>query len=162
MELSRHWSGGSPAWLVSEGLARPTVFVVEWCDPIFNAGHWTPELVRLAGGTPMLAAEGRDSVRVPWEELREADPEIVVVACCGHAVERIRRDVPILEALPGWSGLRAVRDRPVGTSPPSRRAEITTEVRSHRPDPVTRRPTRPAAWSGLISTVLAPWSGVLK
>ncbi len=94
-------------------LACPTVFVVEWCEPIFNAGHWTPELVRLAGGTPVLAAEGRDSVRLPWEELRAADPEVVVVACCGHAVERTRRDVPTLESLPGWSGLRAVRDRRV-------------------------------------------------
>ena len=94
-------------------LTRPTVFVVEWCEPIFNAGHWTPELVRLAGGTPVLAAEGRDSVRVAWEELRAADPEVVVVACCGHTVERTRRDVPILESLPGWSDLRAVRDRRV-------------------------------------------------
>ncbi len=94
-------------------LTRPTVFVVEWCEPIFNAGHWTPELVRLAGGTPVLAAEGRDSVRVAWEELRAADPEVVVVACCGHTVERTRRDVPTLESLPGWSDLRAVRDRRV-------------------------------------------------
>ncbi len=92
------------------GRPCPTVFVVEWCEPIFNAGHWTPELVRLAGGTPVLAAEGRDSVRVAWEELRAADPEVVVVACCGHTVERTRRDVPLLESLPGWSDLRAVRD----------------------------------------------------
>lgn len=96
-----------------KALARPTVFVVEWCDPIFNAGHWTPELVRLAGGTPVLAAEGKDSARVAWEDLRAADPAVVVVACCGHTVERTRRDVPILESLPGWSGLRAVRDRRV-------------------------------------------------
>jgi len=41
-----------------KGLDRPMVFVMEWTNPIFNAGHWTPELVRLAGGTPLLAAEG--------------------------------------------------------------------------------------------------------
>jgi iron complex transport system substrate-binding protein len=91
------------------GRPRPTVFVMEWADPIFNAGHWTPELVRLAGGTPILAPEGADSVRVPWEVLRTADPEVLVIACCGHGVERTRRDLPLLEALPGWSGLRAVR-----------------------------------------------------
>jgi len=96
-----------------KGRDSPTVFVVEWCEPIFNAGHWTPELVRLAGGTPVLAAEGKDSVRVPWEDLRAADPEVVVIACCGHTVERTRRDVPLLESLPGWSGLRAVRGRRV-------------------------------------------------
>lgn len=96
-----------------EGLRRPTVFVMEWADPIFNAGHWTPELVRLAGGIPVLAAEGEDSVRVPWEELRAADPEVLVIACCGHTTDRTRQDVPLLERLPGWHDLRAVRDRRV-------------------------------------------------
>ena len=95
------------------GLPRPTVFVLEWTDPLYTAGHWTPELVRLAGGTPVLAAEGADSTRVAWEDVRAADPEVLVVACCGHDVERTRRDVPILEALPGWRELRAVRDRRV-------------------------------------------------
>ena len=91
------------------GLPRPTVFVMEWVDPIYTAGHWTPELVRLAGGTPVLATEGADSVRVRWDDLRAADPEVLVIACCGHGVERTRRDLPALESLPGWPGLRAVR-----------------------------------------------------
>jgi iron complex transport system substrate-binding protein len=91
------------------GLARPTVFVMEWADPIFNAGHWTPELVKLAGGQPVLSAEGEYSVRIPWHDLRSANPEILVIACCGHGVERTRKDLPLLEALPGWSELRAVR-----------------------------------------------------
>src|SRR5579872_1887069 len=71
-----------------EGRPRPTVFVMEWAEPIFNAGHWTPELVRLAGGIPVLASEGEYSVRVPWEDLRAANPEVLVIACCGHGVER--------------------------------------------------------------------------
>jgi iron complex transport system substrate-binding protein len=96
-----------------EGLLRPTTFVMEWADPIFNAGHWTPELVRLAGGTPVLSPEGEDSVRIAWEDLRSADPEVVVIACCGHTVERTKQDLPLLEALSGWSELRAVRDRQV-------------------------------------------------
>jgi iron complex transport system substrate-binding protein len=91
------------------GLARPTVFVMEWADPIYNAGHWTPELVRLAGGTPVLALDGEYSVRVPWQDLRAADPEVLVIACCGHGVERTLRDLPTLEALPGWHELRAVQ-----------------------------------------------------
>jgi len=93
------------------GLPRPTVFVMEWAAPIFNAGHWTPELVRLAGGTPVLASEGEDSVRVSWEKVRDADPEVFIIACCGHDVERTRKDLPRLEALPGWSDLRAIRER---------------------------------------------------
>jgi iron complex transport system substrate-binding protein len=93
-----------------EGRARPTVFVMEWADPIFNAGPGTGHpLVRLAGGQPVLAAEGEYSVRIPWQDLRSANPEILVIACCGHGVERTRKDLPLLESLPGWSELQAVR-----------------------------------------------------
>ena len=90
---------------------RPTTFVMEWAEPIYNAGHWSPELVRLAGGLPVLSPEGEYSIRVPWQELRDADPEVLVIACCGHAVDRTMQDIPVLEALPGWHELRAVRDR---------------------------------------------------
>jgi iron complex transport system substrate-binding protein len=95
------------------GTRRRTAFIVEWADPIFNAGHWTPELVELAGGTPVLSAAGERSVRVPWSDLRAADPEVVVIACCGHTVDRNMKDVPALEVLPGWSGLSAVRNKSV-------------------------------------------------
>jgi len=57
----------------------------------------------------VLSAEGEYSVRVPWEALRAADPEVLIIACCGHKVERTLKDLPILEALPGWNQLRAVR-----------------------------------------------------
>jgi len=90
-------------------LKRPSVFVMEWAEPIYNAGHWTPELVRLAGGTAVLSQEGAYSVRVRWEDLRIADPEVIVIACCGHGVERTMRDLPQLEALSGWRQLQAVR-----------------------------------------------------
>jgi iron complex transport system substrate-binding protein len=93
------------------GRLRPTAFVMEWADPIYNAGHWTPELVHLAGAEPLLAKPGAYSVRVPWEHLRAADPDALVIACCGHGIERTRRDLPLLELLPGWFDLKAVRSR---------------------------------------------------
>jgi len=93
------------------GLRRPTAFLMEWADPIFNSGHWNPELIRIAQGTPVLSAEGEYSVRVPWEELRAADPEVFIIACCGQGVERTTKDLPLLEALPEWSQLQAVRKR---------------------------------------------------
>src|SRR5262249_15632722 len=68
-----------------------------------------PELIRLAGGTPVLSPEGEYSVRIAWEDLRAADPEVLIIACCGHGVERTKKDLPILEALPGWHRLHAVR-----------------------------------------------------
>jgi iron complex transport system substrate-binding protein len=92
------------------GGRRPTAFIMEWAEPIYNSGHWNPELIRLAQGSPVLSTEGEYSVRIPWEDLRSADPEVLIIACCGNGVERTKQDVPILEALPGWEGLRAVRE----------------------------------------------------
>jgi iron complex transport system substrate-binding protein len=91
------------------GLRRRTAFIMEWAEPIFNSGHWNPELIRLAGGAPVLSPEGAYSIRIAWEDLRAADPEVLIVACCGHGVERTKKDLPILEALPGWHRLHAVR-----------------------------------------------------
>ncbi len=93
------------------GLPRPRVFIMEWAEPIYNSGHWNPELIRLAGGEPVLSREGEYSVRVAWEDLRAADPEVLLIACCGHKVERTRQDIPLLEGLPGWQELSAVRNR---------------------------------------------------
>jgi iron complex transport system substrate-binding protein len=93
------------------GLRRRSTFLMEWTEPIYNSGHWNPQLIRLAQGTPVLSPEGEHSVRVPWEALRTADPEVLVIACCGHGVERTKQDLPILEALPGWHELAAVRTR---------------------------------------------------
>jgi iron complex transport system substrate-binding protein len=95
------------------GLPRPATFLMEWADPIYNSGHWNPELIALAGGAPVLSPPGQYSIRVAWEDLRVADPEVLVVACCGHDVRRTRQDLPHLEALAGWKDLRAVRDRRV-------------------------------------------------
>jgi iron complex transport system substrate-binding protein len=92
---------------------RPRVVLLEWIDPPFTCGHWSPELVRLAGGVEGLGREGQPSRRVRWEEIVEWQPEALVIACCGFDVERTLRDVPILAAQPGWSALPCVRDERV-------------------------------------------------
>ncbi len=91
------------------GSPRRSTFIMEWAEPIFNSGHWNPELIKLAGGKPVLSPEGEYSVRIRWEDLRAADPEVLVIACCGHSAERTKLDLPILQALPGWADLNAVR-----------------------------------------------------
>jgi iron complex transport system substrate-binding protein len=93
----------------SRAADRPSVFLMEWADPVYCCGHWGPELVELAGGRDVLGRRGEDSVRVEWEAVLAADPEVIVLACCGHGVERTRRDVPALAARRGWGSLRAVR-----------------------------------------------------
>jgi iron complex transport system substrate-binding protein len=89
--------------------ARPTVGVLEWIDPPFSSGHWTPELIALAGGRAVLGTAGTRSHTLTWDAVREADPEVLLIACCGFDVARTRRDLPILEAQPGFGDLRSVR-----------------------------------------------------
>jgi iron complex transport system substrate-binding protein len=80
----------------------PRVAFLEWLDPPFSSGHWTPELVRLAGGVEGLGVEGQPSRTLRWDEVLAWQPQIVLIACCGFSVERTMQDVPLLELVPGW------------------------------------------------------------
>ncbi|MFK7898648.1 MAG: cobalamin-binding protein [Myxococcota bacterium] len=65
----------------------PRVACIEWLDPLMVAGHWVPELVRLAGGEPVLAASGGPSTTLSTRALIEADPDLIFVECCGFDLE---------------------------------------------------------------------------
>jgi iron complex transport system substrate-binding protein len=70
------------------GLARRPVFVAEWLEPPFAAGHWLPEMVEAAGGVDVLGRPGEPSFATSWEVVRRLEPELVVLAPCGFDVER--------------------------------------------------------------------------
>jgi iron complex transport system substrate-binding protein len=63
---------------------RPAVAALEWLDPVFVAGHWTPQLVDLAGGEDVLGFPGEHSEESSWEAVAAARPEVVVVMPCGY------------------------------------------------------------------------------
>jgi len=70
------------------GLARPRVACLEWLDPLFNAGHWVPEQVRIAGGADVLGTAGARSREISWNDVLAARPEIVIAMPCGWDAER--------------------------------------------------------------------------
>jgi iron complex transport system substrate-binding protein len=78
-------------------LPRPRVFVAEWLDPPFAAGHWLPEMVDAAGGLEILGRAGEASRPTTWDEVAEAAPELVVLAPCGWDAERAAREAESLE-----------------------------------------------------------------
>ncbi len=45
--------------LAVRGQPRPRVAALEWLDPVYVAGHWTPQLIELAGGEDVLGLAGR-------------------------------------------------------------------------------------------------------
>jgi iron complex transport system substrate-binding protein len=67
---------------------RPRVAALEWLDPVFVAGHWTPQLVEMAGGDDVLGFAGEPSREATWEEVAAAQPEVVVVMPCGYDAAR--------------------------------------------------------------------------
>jgi iron complex transport system substrate-binding protein len=94
---------------LSQVSQRPKCFLMEWIDPPFCSGHWGPELVELAGGWDPLGLPGRDSTRISWERVVDAQPEIIVLACCGYEIPRTLEDLPILQSYPGYADLPAMR-----------------------------------------------------
>jgi iron complex transport system substrate-binding protein len=74
--------------LAVRGAPRPRVAALEWMDPVFVAGHWTPQLVEMAGGEDVLGFAGEPSRQATWEEVAAAQPEVVVVMPCGYDAAR--------------------------------------------------------------------------
>jgi iron complex transport system substrate-binding protein len=68
------------------------VAALEWLDPVYVAGHWTPEMIELAGGEDVLGRRGEPSRTVAWETVAAAEPEIIVVMPCGYDAPRARAE----------------------------------------------------------------------
>lgn len=87
---------------------HPKVALLEWLDPPFSCGHWSPELVRLAGGREVLGREGQPSRTLRWDEVAASEPEVLFIACCGFTAERAMQDVHALASETFWRQLPAV------------------------------------------------------
>jgi iron complex transport system substrate-binding protein len=74
---------------------RPRVAALEWLDPVYVAGHWTPQLIELAGGEDVLGFRGEPSQTVSWEQVAAAEPEVVVVMPCGYDERRAQAEAAI-------------------------------------------------------------------
>ncbi len=82
---------------------RPRVAVIEWSDPIFAAGHWVPEMVYRAGGADALAEPGEHSTTRTLAQVRDANPDLILVAPCGFDLDRAATDAERLTANDDWS-----------------------------------------------------------
>jgi len=94
---------------------RPRVLCLEWLDPLFQGGHWVPEMVEIAGGEPVLATSAEKSVRITWEQVVASQPDVVVVMPCGyHLAETVEQFREMQPRFPeAWRELAAVRERRV-------------------------------------------------
>lgn len=91
------------------GATQPRVLAIEWLDPPFAPGHWVPEMVESAGGINLIGEAGERSREVAWDEMRDLDPDVLVVMPCGYGLEAARADADLYAA-----ELRAVAPRAIG------------------------------------------------
>ncbi len=89
--------------------SRPRVLCLEWLDPLMVGGHWVPEMVELAGGVDCFGKPGQPSFTVQWEQVLDAQPDVVIAMPCGFDVGRGLSEVKLLTERPGWDELPAAR-----------------------------------------------------
>lgn len=89
------------------------VMLMEWLNPIYNCGHWIPDQIAQAGGVDMLANPSGYSIKVNWDKIVLYNPEVLVISPCGLEIERAAKEISILEQLPGWYDLKAVKNKEV-------------------------------------------------
>jgi iron complex transport system substrate-binding protein len=94
----------------TRALPHPRTAVIEWIEPIFTGGNWMPELVTIAGGTPLLGTPGVHSPVCTPTALAAAAPEVLVVTPCGFGLARTAAEFPVLTRIAGWAELPAVRE----------------------------------------------------
>ena len=132
-------------------VARPRVAALEWLDPVYVAGHWTPQLIDMAGGEDVLGRPGEPSQTVSWEALRAARPEVVVVMPCGYDAHRAHAEA--ITYAGELAGLQAERIVAVNASAyfsrPGPRLIDGLELLAHILHP-ERVPAPPAAAEALV------------
>ncbi|OQS05278.1 hypothetical protein THRCLA_02567 [Thraustotheca clavata] len=98
------------------GVKRRSIGFCEWTDPIFCGGHWTPQLMEMAGAShplnPTLGGPNhgaKPSRAIPNEEFARSDPDIIIIALCGLDMTMTKEEFKVLYNAPWWKNLRAVR-----------------------------------------------------
>ncbi|KAF5835689.1 hypothetical protein DUNSADRAFT_7017 [Dunaliella salina] len=90
---------------------------LEWIDPLFCGGHWTPQLIAMAGGSHPLnppSAPGQaaqPSGVISPEAVSAMDPDIVIISPCGLDLATAEEEsTAALADQAWWRDLRAVRE----------------------------------------------------
>jgi iron complex transport system substrate-binding protein len=114
--------------VVADAPTRRVAFL-EWVDPPYVAGHWVPQMIRLAGGYDPLGRPGADSVRVSFTEVVAGAPDILIVAPCGY---RLARAAELAQSLvPLWSGPIVAVDANAYFARPGPRVAEAIELLAH-------------------------------
>jgi iron complex transport system substrate-binding protein len=79
--------------------------IAEPAHRVLVGGHLAPDLIQLSGGTPLFTQPGDSARWVTFEEIRAAQPDIILQYDCHGCPMARQHPIP---ARPGWSVLHAV------------------------------------------------------
>jgi len=88
---------------------RPRTLAMEWLDPPYTAGHWVPEMIRIAGGQDDLGRHGGFSYQITWDDVARYEPDVLVLMPCSFDLARTIREATALSRLHEWQRLTAVQ-----------------------------------------------------
>jgi iron complex transport system substrate-binding protein len=91
----------------------PRVFLSEWLEPPYAAGHWVPDMISIAGGTDVAGMSGEPSHRMRWDDVAALEPDVVVLAPCGFDLDRTLAEIVPLELSAHLLGTPARQDSKV-------------------------------------------------
>jgi len=92
--------------------SKPRVLALEWLDPFFTSGHWVPEMIEIAGGKNQISSKGEQSRRMKFEEIKDCDPDLIVLMPCGFNINRtVLEYKKSLQNNHEWNSLRAVKQQ---------------------------------------------------
>lgn len=98
---------------VARRLPSSRVLALEWSDPPWIAGHWTPQMIEIAGGVNLISTAKEPSVRATWREISDATPEIVAFMPCGYYIEEAEAEAERLFEQPEFASTSAAREKGV-------------------------------------------------
>ncbi len=93
----------------SKAATSPSVAAIEWVEPLMAGGNWVPELIGMAKGRNLFGAAGQHSPWMTWEELKAADPDVIVALPCGFDLARTRSEMHWLQKREEWADFKAVQ-----------------------------------------------------
>jgi iron complex transport system substrate-binding protein len=130
-------ASGAQARTCAVGRVSPSI---EWLDPLFSAGHWTPNVFVALAASMRLRKPGAHSVRMTVEQsCATLRPNLLLFAPCGFDVERAEREA-----------ICAARDRRLVVGARHRGMAIDGNALTSRPGP------RLADAVEVIAAIIAP------
>jgi iron complex transport system substrate-binding protein len=93
---------------VARDLPPVRAVFLEWLDPPYPAGHWTPDLLTLAAIDDPLMRPGKPSIPISWADVAAAQPQLLLLAPCGFSLDRAQAEAARVQAQVDAAGAQRV------------------------------------------------------